>query len=235
MILRNILYLFILINIGCITSYNIDYYESNVISTDAEKDSVIISIIAPYKHNIDAEMNEIISYSKYKLEKGRPESTIGNFVTDLCLTYTNADICIMNNGGLRTEIDKGNIKRGKIYELMPFENELVILELDSMQLIKMLQYVAKRGGEPISGVNIVINDSGELIDFSLTNINYNKEKIRILTSDYLANGGDKMSFFNNKEQEKLNLKVRDAIINYCLEHDTIEYKLDNRIKILNNE
>ena len=234
MILRNILYLFFILNIGCITSYNIESYENKVISTESKKDSVIINMIAPYKKNIDSEMNEIIAYTKYKLEKGKPESTIGNFVTDLCLKYTDADICIMNNGGLRTEIEKGNIRRGKIYELMPFENELVILELDSIELIQMLQYVAKRGGEPISGIRIIINESGELINYSFK-MPKNKEKIKILTSDYLANGGDRMSFFNNKKQEHLNLKVRDAIINYCLKNDTIEIQLDNRISIINNE
>ena len=47
------------------------------------------------------------------IDKGKPQSAIGNFVTDLCLTYVEADICIMNNGGLRTNISKGNITRGK--------------------------------------------------------------------------------------------------------------------------
>ena len=57
-------------------------------------------------------------------------------------------------------------------------------------------------------------------------------KIRILTSDYLANGGDKMSFFTGKKQELVGIKVRDAIINHCLGNDTIVSKLDNRLSII---
>jgi hypothetical protein len=57
----------------------------------------------------------------------------------------------------------------------------------------------------------------------------------VLTSDYLANGGDKMSFFHAKKQHKVGVKLRDAIINYCSKQDTIDVQLDDRIKILQNE
>jgi hypothetical protein len=59
-----------------------------------------------------------------------------------------------------------------------------------------------------------------------------KGKIRILTSDYLANGGDKMSFFQGKEQNLVGEKLRDAILNYCISKDTISSKLDNRLIIV---
>ena len=67
-------------------------------------------------------------------EWSSPESLLGNFVTDLCLRqYSNiADICVMNNGGLRSNLTKGEITRGDIYTLMPFENELVILEFSEV-------------------------------------------------------------------------------------------------------
>ena len=59
-----------------------------------------------------------------------------------------------------------------------------------------------------------------------------KTKIKILTSDYLA---DKKEFFKNKEQIKIGIKLRDAIINYCRNNDTIFTKVDDRIKIINDE
>ena len=64
-------------------------------------------------------------------------------------------------------------------------------------------------------------------------VNFKKgDKVRVLTSDYLANGGDKMYFFKDKEQKKVGIKLRDAIINYCISNDTISSKLDNRITIV---
>ena len=61
-------------------------------------------------------MNEIISFTKSDLIKNKPVGNLGNFVTNLCLSYAEADICIMNNGGLRSSINKGNITVGMIYE-----------------------------------------------------------------------------------------------------------------------
>ena len=141
----------------------------------------------------------------------------------------------MNNGGLRTTIDKGNITMGKIFELMPFENELVVLELDKSDYISLLSYIVKRGGEPFSGMTIKIDKENKIISNSWP-VNFeNGEKISVITSDYLANGGDNMSFFQNKEQKKVGIKLRDAIIDYCKKTDTINVKLDNRIIIFENE
>ena len=159
-------------------------------------DSTILAIITPYQVRIEDQMNEVLTYTKNDLEKGKPQSTIGNFVTDLCLNYADAHICVMNNGGLRTTISKGEITRGKLYELMPFENELVVLELNKDDYIGLLNYIGSRGGEPFSGITIAINKDGKILSNSWP-VNFEKgEKVRVLTSDYLANGGDEMSFFH---------------------------------------
>ena len=177
-------------------------------------------------------MNEILSYTKNDLIKGKPQSTIGNFVTDLCLNYADAHLCIMNYGGLRTNITQGYITRGKIYELMPFENELVVLELEKKDFLELLNYIASRDGEPFSGINITIDKNGKVIKHSWPVDFKNGERIKILTSDYLANGGDQMWFFKDKKHTKIGIKLRDAIIDYCINNDTINVQLDKRITIL---
>ena len=220
--------------VACSPTYIIQSHDNDLIAVSSSVDSAIINIITPYQFGIEGQMSEVLTYTKNDLEKGRPQSTIGNFVTDLCLDYADADICVMNNGGLRTNINKGKITRGKLYELMPFENELVILNLNKDDYLELLNYIVKRGGEPFSGLTIVIDKDGEIISNSWPVDFENGEKVRVLTSDYLANGGDKMSFFHNKEQKKLGIKLRDVIIDYCSKKDTIFAELDNRI-ILNDE
>lgn len=210
----------------------LESYEEKLIQIDTIPDSTILSIISPYKKGIDSIMNEVLCYSNVEMKKEKPESLLGNFVTDLCLKTIKekADICILNNGGLRTTLSKGIITRGKIYELMPFDNELVILHLNKKEFRKLLYYLKERNGEPFSGMGITIlkNDS---INIKFENEQIEKQNlVRILTSDYLANGGDKMSFFTEKEQYPVGIKVRDAIINYCSSKDTITSRLDNRFK-----
>jgi len=188
-------------------------------------------MISPYKNKLDKEMNEVICYTKNDLIKGKPESTLGNFICDLSLEKTNgeANICVFNNGGLRDIISKGDIKTRDIYKVMPFENELVILELNNNEYYNLLQYITEREGEPFGGTNII-----EKKDTIISDLN-NKEKIRVLTSDYLANGGDNMSFFINKKQKKLGIKLRDAIIEHCKNIDTLDVRLDNRYIIKNDK
>ena len=226
--------LFTILFYSCETTYHLNSFDSKVLNVNSVIDSTIYNIIQPYQNEIEEQMNETLVYTKNDLTKGRPQSTIGNFVTDICLNYCDANICVFNNGGLRTTIDKGDITRGKIFELMPFENELVILELNKTDFIGLLNYISLRGGEPFSGLNIKIDKNNNIIEHSWP-VNFdNNETVKVLTSDYLANGGDKMSFFKGKKQHKIGLKLRDAIIDYCEKNDTIDIRLDNRIKIINN-
>ena len=214
---------------ACSVQYNLQSHTETSFDVSAESDSASLSIIAPYKVGIDSIMNEVLCISKIEMTKGNPEGLLGNFVTDLCLQqYSDADICVMNNGGLRSTLTKGKIRRGDIYTLMPFENELVIVELDKESYLKLLQYITKRGGEPFSGVKIIMDENGAILSQSL---DLSNNKVKVLTSDYLANGGDKMSFFKGKKQTKVGIKLRDAIINYCISKESISSKLDNRLSI----
>lgn len=250
---------------SCSSSLFLESHEDKLIPVNEKPDSVITAIISPYKIGIDSIMNEVLCYSELEMKKGKPESLLGNFVTDLCLDQFSdkADMCVMNNGGLRSVLQKGNITRRDIYTLMPFENELVIVELNRKEKKELFSYIASRGGEPFSGSVIVITNKGEVKDqgsgsnqhthsrkwisakgdtfpsvqlfrndtiCEICGLNYMDDKIRVLTSDYLANGGDKMKFFKEKTQEKVGMKVRDAIINYCLSTDTISASLDGRIR-----
>ena len=229
------IYIGLLFIFACAPTYNLQSSDGETIEIKASADSSILAIIYPYQKGIETEMNEVLTYSKISLTKKGSESLLGNFVTDLCLDYADAHMCVMNNGGLRTTLDKGEITRGKLYELMPFENELVVLALDKEDYLGLLEYICKRGGEPFSGAQIVMDKEGNIVSNTWP-VNFeNGEKVKVITSDYLANGGDKMSFFQNKEQYKVGIKLRDAIIDYCTKTDTISAILDGRIKIINNE
>ena len=236
MSLRNYtIYIGLFILSACNPKVILESSDGETIGVNASADSTILTIIAPYQQGIEAEMNEVLTYSRINLTKKSGESLLGNFVTDLCLNYADAHMCVMNNGGLRTTVNKGNVTRGRLYELMPFENELVLLELNKIDYLGLLQYICKRGGEPFSGINITMNKEGEIITNSWP-VDFEKgEKIKVITSDYLANGGDKMKFFKDKEQKKVGIKIRDAIIDHCNKTDTITATLDERLRIIDNE
>ena len=123
------------------------------------------------------------------------------------------DMVLFNNGGLRASLSEGDITKRDIYQLMPFENELVVLSLSLDDVDDLINYLKYTGGQPSAFSEWFKID---VLPFY------------VLTTDYLANGGDKMRFFNNKHQNVLGVKMRDAIIQYCLKKDTIASQLDNR-------
>ena len=233
------LYIVAIFIIACSPSYNLQSHHDEVIEVQAPVDSTVLAIITPYQNGIESQMNEVLCVSEMEMNKGKPESLLGNFVTDLCLNYADAHVCVMNTGGLRSTLQKGNITRGDIYTLMPFENELVVLELDIESFKGLVDYITKRGGEPFSGMTLKASSKGydiEEVSRMEDYLDFNKgNKIRVLTSDYLANGGDKMWFFKDKEQNKVGIKLRDAIIDHCSKSDTISSKLDNRLIFTENE
>jgi len=233
------IYIVAMIIIACSPGYNLQSYNHEVIEVQSPIDSTVLAIIKPYQNSIKSQMSEVLCVSEMEMKKGKPESLLGNFVTDLCLNYADAHICVMNTGGLRSTLPKGNITRGDIYTLMPFENELVVLELDIESFNGLVDYITKKGGEPFSGMKIKATAKGydiEEVSSMEDDFDFNKgDKIRVLTSDYLANGGDKMWFFKDKEQIKVGIKLRDAIIDHCSKSDTISSKLDNRLTLTENE
>tara|TARA_B110000459_G_scaffold79926_1_gene89860 strand:- start:9879 stop:10580 length:702 start_codon:yes stop_codon:yes gene_type:complete len=229
---KNLSIVLIIFLSGCISTLTLKDFESESIKVDNSIDSTIYKIILPYQAKIDFQMDRVLCYTKNDLIKGMPESNLGNLICDLSLETSKqkADMCIMNNGGLRSIILKGQITERDIFKVMPFENELVVLNLHKDEFYQMLKYVTKRGGEPLGGIKVV--QSKDTIRYTLNNkVSIYKDSISVLTTDYLANGGDKMNFFKNKVQKKLNIKLRDAIINYCKKQDTLNIILDQRIII----
>ena len=229
---KNLSVVLIIFLSGCISTLTLKDFESESIKVNNGIDSTIYKIILPYQAKIDFQMDKVLCYTKNDLVKGKPESNLGNLICDLSLVISKqkADMCIMNNGGLRSIILKGQITERDIFKVMPFENELVVLNLHKDEFYQMLKYVTKRGGEPLGGIKVV--QSKDTIRYTLNNkVSIYKDSISVLTTDYLANGGDKMNFFKNKVQKKLNIKLRDAIINYCKKQDTLNIILDQRIII----
>ncbi|MEO6303191.1 MAG: 5'-nucleotidase [Bacteroidia bacterium] len=178
--------------------------------------------IAEYKVKVDAETEKIIATSSDALTKDGEECTLGNFVCD-ALKYTSKkvfkdsliDIVLINRGGLRINLPKGNIKVMTIFELMPFENELVMLKISGDKLLQGIPTILEKN-HPFLGLQLKAQNN-ELLESTINKTSIDETKIyTIITSDYLANGGDNFVFLKEPLSiEKSNLKIRDAIINYC--------------------
>jgi 2',3'-cyclic-nucleotide 2'-phosphodiesterase (5'-nucleotidase family) len=142
---------------------------------------------------------------------------------------------MLNNGGLRTSLPAGAISKGKIFELMPFENMLVVLTISGAQMKNLLAYIGKSKGVPVSGMQMKIDSEGGVKQVMIGGLPFDENKnYRVATSDYLAGGGDKMGFFKNPvSNELLSRKLRDALIEEMVmlqqQGKKLEPVLDKRI------
>lgn len=219
--------------------------ESHVIVNDNKIDSAIYKAMYKYKKVHDEQMYAVIAKSEGVLIKADIESTLGNFFCDAVIHETKKllgkdsvlyPVAIFNKGGLRNSLPKGNITIGNVFELMPFENELLMVKISGAKFKEMCSKIIEKGGIPIGGMTM------EMKGALASNVKINGQPFDetksywVVTSDYLGNGGDGYNFFK-EPLDKRNMKVllRNVIISYCEEltrhEQTIKPKLDGRISI----
>lgn len=199
--------------------------------------------IVPYRGDLQAKMSQVVGVTEYPLVKGKPNAPLGNYLSDLLVGYARKklglhtiDFAIFNNGGFRIPLPGDSIRVETLFELMPFENELVWVELPADSMYSLSAYLIKRGGEPVSNDMKLEIIGGKVVSYTIRNQEINREKTYyILTSDYLSGGGDNMSFFKGMKVTKTGVKLRDAIIEAMRDEFKnglkATSKIDNRLTI----
>jgi 2',3'-cyclic-nucleotide 2'-phosphodiesterase (5'-nucleotidase family) len=218
-------FLLLLLNAGCKSVQHISKTDVSyqVMKADSSivPDEKVVAMIAPYKVQLDTVMNEVLGTLRYDLTKQKPESNMGNWVADVLLESTQkagykADFSIINYGGLRLpSITAGPLTRGKLFELSPFDNMIMVVDVPGVVLDTIMRQIAASGGWPVSkGVKMVISNkmmsscliAGQPIDSSRI--------YKVATLDYVANGGDDMKQFIPLTRVQTGKILRDLLIDY---------------------
>lgn len=226
------------------------YYVSKIegkkisLSNTLSQNNEIEAFVKPYREHIDNDLNTVLAYCPENLEKskGKWQTNIGNFLADITLLKGNelfqarenkaVDFCILNHGGIRTIIPKGDVTARNAFEVMPFENTSLVLALKGAQIEELARYfISEKKPHPLAGISFEIdNNLPQNILIQGKPLDLNKEYY-VITSDYLANGGDNMLFFNKATQKfDLNYKLRNILIDYFKKVDTLEISTSIRVK-----
>lgn len=213
------------------------------VSDSIALDTEIDDFIKPFRDNLEKDMSKVLSYAPktYHKKDGNLNTTIGNLMAHIVLeegnpifnkrTGKNIDMVLLNHGGIRAAINKGNITTETAYQVMPFENSIVVVALKGQQIDSLVYYLSKaKKAHPIEGLKLTLDKNYNIVEALI-----NKEKIDsnktyyVATNDYLYNGGDNMKFFKtNDTVYTLDYKIRNAMIDYFKKVDTINPKLDDR-------
>ncbi len=196
-------------------------YSDYRISAPAAPGNEISALLKPYADSVNRTMNDVIVTSTVLLEKKQPEGNLGNLLADAMRARAAenyrqpVDAAFVNYGGIRLpSISAGAITRGKIYELSPFDNVIVLLRLKGALLQTFLDHIASRGGWPVSGMQMVIKNKkatgvvigGRALDPETT--------YSIAVVDYVANGGDNCEMLKSLPQLNNGYLFRDAVMEY---------------------
>ncbi len=182
-------------------------------------DQEMDDFIAPFRAELAKEMEVVLIQNQIPLVKDRPNCNLGIWIADLLHDFCNdqnlnIDFAVQNQGGLRkNSLGKGNLTVGNIYEVMPFENMLVIIEGDGSLVQTFCDHIAASNGWPLSyglsfeikdnkAVNIVVNGQDLKVD----------QTYRFAVPDYIAKGGSDCSFFKGKSFYDTGRLIRDIMI-----------------------
>ena len=207
------------------------------ITSEISSNENINAFVAPYTQHINKDLNTKISFATVTFDKskGQWHSNIGNLFALATYEMGNPvfknreklsiDMVMLNHGGIRAIISKGDVTIRTAFDVMPFENSLYIVGLSSKEIYELANYMlSEKKPHPLYGIEITVNG----ITNTIENIKINNQPIEdnkiyyVATSDYLANGGDSMTFFSNSNiKYDLDYKIRNILIDYFKKHPTL--------------
>ncbi|WP_317040270.1 5'-nucleotidase [Flavobacterium caeni] len=219
--------------------------EGKEISIDekAGSSTEIERIVKPYRDKVDQDLNTVLAYAPETLDKnGQWQTTMGNLFADVAMQYGNKvfekregkkiDIVMLNHGGIRTIIPKGDVTTRAAFEIMPFENSMVVCAMNGATVMELINYfIAEKKPHPLSGLTFTIDKNGVAKNILVQGKPIEDGKIYYVgTNDYLYNGGDNMLFFKKSTAKyDLDYKLRNILIDYFKDADTIPATRDVRI------
>jgi 2',3'-cyclic-nucleotide 2'-phosphodiesterase (5'-nucleotidase family) len=215
-------------------------YDAYRISASTPADTNLTALIKPYADSMNQSMNEVVGVAEITLEKEQPESTLGNFMADAMLFKAkelfgqDVDAAFVNYGGIRlNQLPAGPVTKGKIFELMPFDNILIVQKLSGNLLQQFLDFTAARGGWPCAGISMEIENKKAVRVFIGNKLLDPTAEYMIANSDFVANGGDNADMLRAIPQMSKGYLVRDAIFDYIkklkTERKNISAKKEKRV------
>jgi 2',3'-cyclic-nucleotide 2'-phosphodiesterase (5'-nucleotidase family) len=212
--------------------------ENKNISNDfGSADEAVLKMISPYKSQLDKTMNVVIGELTESMEKSRPNSSLSNFMCDAMVSIgkikfpeKNIQFGVMNYGGIRLpSLPKGPVTISRMYELMPFDNTLVIMNVDKETVRQLCDRIIALGGWPVSK-ELKLEANGLILKNILINnipLDQMPDNFNIALPNYVAEGGDNTNMLKNRPKEDSGIFIRDILqeyvkINKIITPDTIK-------------
>lgn len=223
----------ILLMLGCLLSGQVspklERAQSIPVIDPLAEDPAVAKIIAPLSLELKSSLGKDLVTCPAGLMRGRfgEENLLGYWVADLMreraqqLIGAPIRFAVSNAGGLRGNIRPGVVKIADIYEVMPFENELVVAEYTGAEVIQIVKAgIMRRAGEPCSGIRAEVKGTLEkpelIVTWSDGSAIDPDETVKVALSDYLLSSGDSISTLRKGRRAiTTGIPLRDLLIDAC--------------------
>lgn len=204
---------------------NTSVFQGKNIKDKIIKDSEAEKFYADLLKELAPMKNEVLGTAKSELKHDRgskgSNTELGKWACDVMAEKTNAQIAIQNGGGLRRPLAAGKITMGDLYEIMPFDNYLVVMDLPGDQLIKAIDHgidMPKTTDGDFSGL-VVEYDASKPYGQKITKITLEdgtpieKDKsYRVVVNDFMFTGGDGYDFSKATNVDETYIPIRDVLV-----------------------
>ncbi len=185
---------------------------------------------------VDEELKTVIGSTEIVLVGERDlirngETNLGDFATDALRKATDSDVAIINSGGLRTSIQKGDISLKAVYDVMPFLNYTCTVEVpgsvlwEEMEFSLNLMGATKGGYLQFSGMDVTYDPTAasghKVVSIKVDGAEVDKDATyKVATLDFIAGGGDGNIFFKGYTIQRNDI-LDKIFINYIKEIGTV--------------
>jgi 5'-nucleotidase len=208
-----------------------------------EPDPEIKKMIEGYEAKIEPIVNQVVGSSSESLtakQNENGESVLGDFIADAQRKVLNTEFAFMNPGGIRADIDPGDITWGEIYTVQPFNNDLVKMSMTGQQIRELLNQqwgATKTNMLQISGLSYTWDPNKlagqRVVSIKLpdgTEMDPNKS-YSVTANIFLSGGGDGFTVFIQAKNKEVGPVDLDALVNFSkAQPKPFTYVIQNRIQ-----
>jgi len=202
-------------------------------------DAEITEVIRPWRELTDAELDQVVGRTAVPLTRGDAGSNlVGNLVTDAMVDYFDADFAFQNLGGLRADLPAGNITARDVFSVLPFGNELVLVQMPGAMLRRVVERKIRgsSSGLAISGAEIVYDTSrpndDRVVSFLVGGEPLDLDRMyTVVVTSFLMEGNSGLDFLTTISEEDVQLTqvtTAEALERYLQLHSPVRPRIDGR-------
>lgn len=203
-------------------------------------DEKIDKVITDRQAIVEKGMDDIVGTASTFLSRASvdAQNAMGNFTVEAMKEAAQADFAFINLGGVRAEIPMGPVTYRQVFNVMPFDNQVITMLVDGVMLKKIIEtrVAGSRAGMIIAGGKVTYSRSRKDFDritrLEIAGEPWKADKIyKVATTDFLLQGNAGLTLLTSIPETQIirhEINLRDAMVDYFKKNSPVKITIDDR-------